>query len=66
MAHIRQSKPDFGLGSARVEDAQGTFTQGHISPSIVLYGDKTFQGVPSSLGSGQVAAVPRRARIQGS
>jgi hypothetical protein len=56
MAHIRQSRPDsgldfqvkvldslrvgFGMGAARAEDAQGTPTQSHISPSILVYEEK--------------------------
>ena len=44
-AHIRQSRPGSGLGfhekvlTARAEDAQGTPTQSHISPSILVYED---------------------------
>ena len=30
---------DSGLGTTRAEDAQGTPTQGHISPSILVYED---------------------------
>ena len=30
---------DSGRGTARAEDAQGTPTQSHISPSILLYED---------------------------
>jgi len=29
-----------GRGTARAEDAQGTPTQSHISPSILVYEDK--------------------------
>ena len=59
-AHIRKSPPesgrDFevnavdlsGKGAARAEDAQGTPTQSHITPSILVYEDKTWQGVPFS------------------
>ena len=65
-ANIRQSRPDSGLGfqvkvlntrdlsgrgAARAEDAQGTPTQSHISPSILVYEDLV---VPSSLGSGSL------------
>jgi len=39
----------FGRVAARAEDAQGTPTQSHISPSILSYEDKTSQGVPSWL-----------------
>jgi len=59
MAHVSQSRPDSGLGfqasgrgTARAEDAPGTPTQSHISPSILVYEDKTFLVVPSSLDSG--------------
>jgi len=58
MAHIRQSRPDYGLdfqvirGTTRAEDDQGTPTQSHISPSILVYEDKTFQVVHYPLGSG--------------
>ena len=31
---------DGGRGAARAEDAQGTPTQSHISPSILVYEDK--------------------------
>ena len=31
---------DFGRGTARTEDVQGTPTQSHISPSILVYEDK--------------------------
>ena len=48
MAHIRQSRPESGLGfqvgrlrvgrgAARAEDAQGTPTQSRISRSIPVY-----------------------------
>ena len=30
---------DFGRGTARAEDAQGTPTQSDISPSILVYGE---------------------------
>ena len=54
VAHIRQSRPDSGLdfedkvldilrvgrGTAIAEHAQGTPTQRHISPSILVYEDK--------------------------
>jgi len=47
MAHTRHSRQDSGLGfkvpgrgAARAEDAQGTPTQSHISPSILVYEDK--------------------------
>jgi len=33
---------DYGRGAARAEDAQGTLTQSHISPSILVYEDKVF------------------------
>ena len=55
MAHIRQSIPDSGLGfqikvsgrgAARAEDAQGTPTQSHISPSVLVYEAKTFRLFP--------------------
>ena len=41
---------DFGRGTVRAEDAQGTPTQSHISPSILVYEEKTFadEGVPSA------------------
>ena len=41
-----------GRGAARAEDAEGTPTQSHISPSILVYEDEMFQVVPSWLGSG--------------
>ena len=41
-----------GRGTARAEDAQGTPTQRHISPSILVYENTTLKVVPSSLGSG--------------
>ena len=31
-----------GRGTARVEDAQGTPTQSHTSPSILVYEDEEF------------------------
>ena len=31
---------DSGRGAARAEDAQGTPTQSHISPSILSYGEQ--------------------------
>ena len=36
-----------GGGAARAGDAQGTPTQSHISPSILVYEDETFKGVPT-------------------
>ena len=42
----------FRMGAARAEDAQGTPTRSHISPSMLAYEDKTFQVVLSSLASG--------------
>jgi len=41
---------DFGRGAARAEDAQGTSTQSHISPSKLLYENKI-----QSWGAGPVA-----------
>ena len=38
---------DAGRGAARAEDAQGTPTQSHISPSKLVYEDKTHE--PHSL-----------------
>ena len=35
--HTRHSRELSGRGAARAEDAQGTPTQSHISPSILLY-----------------------------
>jgi len=35
---------DSGRGTARAEDAQGTPTQSHISPSILVYEDKGDEG----------------------
>jgi len=32
-----------GRGTARAEDAQGTPTQSHISPSIQVYEENTFK-----------------------
>ena len=69
VAHIRQSRPDSGpgfqdlsgRGTTRAEDAQGTPTRSHISPSILVYEDKSFSVHPSSLGSGP-AWAPRRSR----
>ena len=34
-------------GTARAEDAQGTPTQSHISPSILVYEDSTVSAVPT-------------------
>jgi len=34
-------EPWCGRGAARAEDAQGTSTQSHISPSILVYEDKS-------------------------
>ena len=39
-----QSLRSAGRGTARAEDAQGTPTQSHISPSILLYEDNTKVG----------------------
>ena len=52
MAHVRQSRPDAGLGfkvgrlrvgsvrgTTRTEDAQGTPTQSHTSPRKLVYED---------------------------
>jgi hypothetical protein len=36
-----------GRGTARAEDAQGTPTQSHTSPSILLYEDKTIKKMKS-------------------
>ena len=38
-----------GGGASRAEDAQGSHTQSHISPSILVYEGKTFEVVLSSL-----------------
>jgi len=44
---VFQSSDNFirviGRGTARAEDAQGTPTQSHISPSILLYADKVIR-----------------------
>ena len=37
-------------GTARAEDAQGTPAQSHISPSILVYEDKTIDGSEARLG----------------
>ena len=36
-----------GRGASRAENAQGTPSQSHISPSILVYEDETFEVVPS-------------------
>jgi hypothetical protein len=40
----------FGRGAARAEDAQGTPTQSHISPSILVYEEKLFALAGALLG----------------
>ena len=80
VAHIRQSKPDSGLGfrdlsergTTRAEDAQGTPTQSHISTNTLVYENYSSHileigGVLNlrTTTSHKCAAVPRRARIQG-
>ena len=43
MPHVKQSRSwlsgTSGRGSARAEDAQGTHTQSHVSPSTLVYED---------------------------
>ena len=65
-----------GRGSARAEFAQGTPTQSHSSPSILEYtklthtsdtgGGSSAAGDLRTTTSQKCAAVPRRARIEGS
>ena len=38
-----------GRGAARAEDVQGTLTQSHISPSILVYEDKGSEPTPTGL-----------------
>ena len=40
---------DSGLGAARAEDAQGTPTQSHISPSILVYADTISPGLSTDI-----------------
>ena len=39
-----------GRGAARAEDAQGTPTQSHISPSLLVYEDTIEQGADNLFG----------------
>ena len=36
---------DSGRGAARAEDAHGTPTQSHVSPSMLVYEDELSQGI---------------------
>ena len=73
MAQIRPPGLDFrvkvlhrlrvGRDTTRAEDTQGTLTESHISPSILVYDDKTFEVVPSSLGSGPTFINLRRCHL---
>ena len=49
-------------GAARAKDAQGTPTQSHVSPSILVNVDRLFEGVPFSL-SNCVARADRRGHV---
>jgi len=50
-----------GRGTKRAEDAQGTPTQSHISPSILVYEDKKTGGVQA--GVSDIRGALRRAQV---
>jgi len=54
-----------GRGAARAKDAQGTPTQSHISPSILVYEDepRKIMQVQSSAGSAPGERAAERPRL---
>ena len=54
--HERPFEIDSGSGATRAEDAQGTPTQSHVSPSILVYED-SLENLPVVVPFGSTAVA---------